>query len=164
MFSLIDTHWIKKESSDELFHKGTKNLYQEFLEWSLTNEPAYDSEKFSRSLENKTVQELDENGDFVDKTYRIFTLTKIVVSEKNRANEEFKAELTKRDKFLTETDFTQLADAPIDSTAKAEYRDYRKYLRCFPLLWENDIIVDLDCKSFEDWKLSKPTIPAEWNN
>ena len=44
-----------------------------------------------------------------------------------------------RNKRLTATDFTQLADAPLDSTQKQAMRDYRQALRDLP-----ETIVDID--------------------
>ena len=54
-----------------------------------------------------------------------------------------------RDSYLQGTDFTQLSDAPFSDDEKAEYREYREYLRDYPKgdnWWEEDPL------SFEDWK------------
>lgn len=42
---------------------------------------------------------------------------------------------TERNSLLHNTDWTQLADAPIESKTKKLYREYRKYLRDLPILY-----------------------------
>lgn len=54
-----------------------------------------------------------------------------------------------RDGYLQSTDFTQLDDSPFTSDEKAEYREYRQYLRDYTdgeSWWEQDPL------SFDDWK------------
>ena len=57
-----------------------------------------------------------------------------------------------RDSFLQETDYTQLPDAPFTAEEKAEYAEYREYLRNYTDTeewWlENP-------KTFEEWRVDK---------
>jgi hypothetical protein len=60
-----------------------------------------------------------------------------------------------RDKALLSTDHTQLADAPLGSTEKADYRDYRQYLRDLPTLIANSQ-ANMEVLSFDAWKANPP--------
>ncbi len=59
----------------------------------------------------------------------------------------------KRDMVLAACDYTQLVDAPITPTVKANYKEYRKYLRDLP-----DVNSELDPRSvqiltYDEWML-----------
>lgn len=58
----------------------------------------------------------------------------------------------KRDQLLAETDKTQLADFPLDTKVRALYREYRKYLRDCPTLFNEETIKTAKIKSFEEWQ------------
>jgi len=58
----------------------------------------------------------------------------------------------KRDKFLLETDHSQLADAPYVSEEKARYRQYRTYLRNLPSAHTQESIDSAIVKTFEEFK------------
>lgn len=61
-----------------------------------------------------------------------------------------------RDLMLSKTDFTQLADAPLTSEEKAEYRGYRAFLRSLPTLIEQSrYFVEQGVISFEEWQANK---------
>lgn len=53
-----------------------------------------------------------------------------------------------RDSYLQETDFTQLPDAPFTTEEKAQYAQYRQYLR--------------DYTEGENWWLNNPKTFEEW--
>lgn len=57
----------------------------------------------------------------------------------------------KRDRFLQETDKTQLADFPIDTKLRGLYREYRTYLRDLPKLFNDETIKTAKVKNFEEW-------------
>lgn len=57
-----------------------------------------------------------------------------------------------RDKKLFETDFTQLADAPLTSEQKGEYRNYRQHLRDLPQKIANQQKLDYVVPTFAEWK------------
>ena len=63
--------------------------------------------------------------------------------------DDMKAE---RNVALTATDFTQLADAPLTSAEKAEYRTYRQHLRDLPEKVENQQKLDYVVPTFEEFK------------
>lgn len=62
---------------------------------------------------------------------------------------EFRAD---RDAKLSACDFTQLADAPLTSAEKTEYRGYRTYLRGAPDLHNDTTILTATVKTFEEYK------------
>jgi hypothetical protein len=66
MYTLIDTHWIKNETTNELFHSGSGDLYSAFLTWCLTNEPSFDAERFDRSM---IIEDIDGTD------YNVYSLT-----------------------------------------------------------------------------------------
>jgi hypothetical protein len=57
-----------------------------------------------------------------------------------------------RDAKLAACDFTQLADAPLTSAEKTEYRNYRTYLRGAPNLHNDTTILTATVKTFEEYK------------
>jgi hypothetical protein len=57
-----------------------------------------------------------------------------------------------RDAKLSACDFTQLADAPLTSAEKLEYRNYRTYLRGAPDLHNDTTILTATVKTFEEYK------------
>jgi len=57
-----------------------------------------------------------------------------------------------RDEKLWKTDFTQLADAPLSSEEKAEYRQYRQHLRDLPQKVEDQQKLDYSVPTFDEWK------------
>lgn len=73
------------------------------------------------------------------------TAQAIADANKIQAEEDAKYEemRSKRDQLLAESDFTQLDDAPIDASKKAEYVTYRQELRDLPAN-----IVDIDNFSY----------------
>lgn len=54
-------------------------------------------------------------------------------------------------RILKETDYTQLADAPIESKDKKNYRDYRSYLRKVKSQHDSKTILKARVLSFEEW-------------
>lgn len=60
-----------------------------------------------------------------------------------------------RQQYLDSTDFTQLADAPFTSEEKAEYREYRQYLRDYPALISGGQMLQHDVMLFDEWKVWK---------
>lgn len=70
-----------------------------------------------------------------------------VTADTNKAQEELDTKYAEmraeRNRLLTECDYTQLNDAPIDDTKKAEYVTYRQALRDLP-----STIVDIDNFSY----------------
>lgn len=75
----------------------------------------------------------------------------VAIPEPTPASEdELKAQVRAvRDSYLLATDYTQLPDAPFTAEEKAQYAEYRQYLRDYtdtPNWWlENP-------KTFEEWK------------
>lgn len=57
----------------------------------------------------------------------------------------------KRDKFLTKTDFTQVADSPLSSEMRSKYIAYRQYLRDLPSMHNDSSVWDAVIPTFEEW-------------
>lgn len=57
-----------------------------------------------------------------------------------------------RDAVLSSTDFTQLADAPITSAEKTEYRNYRQFLRELPQKISNQQWLEYRVPTFQEFK------------
>jgi hypothetical protein len=69
-----------------------------------------------------------------------------------------------RKKYLKNTDWTMLADAPLSNEAKKEIRAYRQYLRDFPELWKNKQITEYRVLPFDQWQDNKPVYKVEKKN
>lgn len=57
-----------------------------------------------------------------------------------------------REAILRDTDWTQLADAPVTTSERTMYREYRQYLRDLPTQYNAESIHLWKVKSFEEWK------------
>lgn len=55
----------------------------------------------------------------------------------------------KRNQLLQKTDFTQTLDAPFSAEEKAQYADYRAYLRAIP---ETPDFPDITVMTFAEWQ------------
>lgn len=58
----------------------------------------------------------------------------------------------KRNALLLDTDYTQLADCPLNSKQKAVYREYREFLRNITNNYNDESIERAKVMSFEEWK------------
>lgn len=89
--------------------------------------------------------------------YKVASGFKIKVQkEELDSTEELWSVLRKRRLLkLQETDWTQLADAELDTETRKEYRQYRSYLRDLPKLHNDSSIIHAKVYSFEDWKKGK---------
>lgn len=103
---------------------------------------------------------LDEDGHqtFVDVTkyeFRIPQEYEVTMDQTpvDKAPLFFEALRSSRTKVLRDTDWTQLADAPLTSEQRTHYREYRQYLRDLPLNYNNQSIADWNIMEFEEWKL-----------
>jgi hypothetical protein len=65
-----------------------------------------------------------------------------------------------RIKYLNQTDWTMLADAPLSGEAKKEIRAYRQYLRDFPEIVANKQTQNKVMK-FEEWQENKPVYKVD---
>ena len=83
------------------------------------------------------------DGQFVFKSELDFTHEEYVKTEMTKA--EVRA---KRDVLLAETDKFLLEDFPIDKSTKAQYKEYRQYLRDYP---SNENWYLMEPKTFDDY-------------
>ena len=87
----------------------------------------------------------DENGYHIEETELYYE----VVPNTPPTEDELKAQVRSvRDAYLQHYDFTQLPDAPFNEIEKAQYADYRQYLRDYTTL-PNWWLVNP--KTFEEW-------------
>lgn len=88
---------------------------------------------------------------------RMAAIEAIDSSEKTKAQNELNNKPMKdlreaRDKILSKTDFSQLADAPFTSEEKIQYRNYRAFLRDLPNKIDLDQWLEYRVPSFEEFK------------
>ena len=104
---------------------------------------------------------IDEKTEIVNgKLSRLFKLSEgIEVRVEEVAKQEtkyfWKCIRKTRDYLLQSSDWTQLADADIDTDLRKEYRSYRAYLRFLPKLHNDSTVFHAEVYSFEDWKKGK---------
>ena len=110
-------------------------------------------ENFARAKEwcknnNADLTELIERRVEHDgKLFRYFQIQEIITPAPTE--DELKAQVRAvRDAYLQHYDFTQLPDAPFNEVEKAQYADYRQYLRDYTML--------------PNWWLSNPKTFEEW--
>lgn len=98
---------------------------------------------------NKLIKE-EPNKNIAEKRLRVLEDLKV-----NNEEERIKLALDRiirtRDKSLKDTDWTQLADVPLDSLEKKNYRSYRSYLRDLPKNVKSGKL-EVKCMSFKEWK------------
>ena len=166
MYKIVDEHWILNESTRDSFHSGSGKLYKEFLDWCQINEPDYDSENFE--LEEKKEQRVvgydEDKCEAIIEEFSIYFVSRKVREEEAEELRFIREQRKIRNELLSDTDYTQIADAPLTSQEKQEYREYRKYLRLYPKLWKHRMLKTETVMTKKDWEKDKPIIPAEWKN
>jgi uncharacterized membrane protein len=93
----------------------------------------------------------------ISRLYKLSEGIELKIEEVDREGKEYfwKSLRKTRDYFLQTTDWTQLADAEIDTELRKEYRSYRAYLRVLPKLHDDSTIFHAKVYDFEDWKKGK---------
>lgn len=128
-----------------VFHgwdKAQKWVYERFIK---EEERKYIVSEQEKSGPNKTIQKwylVRPEWNFID----------VQVDPKEAIVIDWHTLRIKRDWMLKETDFSQLADAPMNNAEKGKYREYRHYLRNIPLNFNEESIGRAVIMSFEDWK------------
>lgn len=95
---------------------------------------------------NTTFEELMDRRDLPKRYFQIGDEPQPYVPSEDEMKENVKMI---RNIYLQQTDFTQLSDAPFTVEEKAEYSEYRKYLRDYP---EEENWWLQNPKTFEEWK------------
>lgn len=109
-----------------------------YLRDLIINEPDVNlAEKRLKTLERLVIQDKEE--------------LKRIEQERNR-----KEANVKRLQYLQQTDWTQLADVPLTTTQRNEYREYRQYLRDHFEVYERKQILQIQPLSFSEWQNKKP--------
>lgn len=118
--------------------------------------------KYAKIIDNKT-KEVQVGAGCSDEYYKEIGMTLMDVEQAYNDNwyvagyapeepEEDKKQKVRsiRNVYLQQYDFTQLPDAPFTAEQKAQYADYRQYLR--------------DYTETENWWLENPKTFDEWKN
>jgi hypothetical protein len=90
---------------------------------------------------------------------RIQVIENIRIQDKRSRKRHEEEQLRKkadldRQLMLYLTDWTQLADSPLNTEEKKQYRKYRQFLRDFFDYYEKKFIITYDVYTFEQWKNS----------
>lgn len=122
------------------------------INWCETNGATCEELVDKRKEVSEEVEKVDETTgekttETVTKLMRYFQINipEVVEPTEEELSEEVRA---LRDSYLQETDFTQLADAPLSDEVKAQYKEYRQYLRGIP---ETDGFPNIEVLTFEEW-------------
>ncbi len=93
----------------------------------------------------------------ISRLYKLSEGIELKIEEVDKVGKEYfwKCLRQTRNYFLDSTDWTQLADAEIDTEQRKEYRSYRSYLRILPKLYDDSTIFNAKVYDFEDWKKGK---------
>lgn len=103
----------------------------------------------------------EENEDLADK--RLTVLENLILQDVSSKMEvELERLRLERNDMLYKTDFSQLADVPLDGNEKKSYRQYRRYLRELPILIERKQVLKFEVLTYEQWK-SKPVRFEGWD-
>lgn len=147
--------WIEKHKRNGTFGKEERKVRQD------TKPKDLEYEEVAKFKLDKNTFELvlDEDGMPVEEgveyivTYPCEYEIKIEeVTTTVSVEDAWKELRAKRDELLRNTDYTQLADAPIDSTTKRLYREYRAYLRKLPTSYNDEYIRQYKIETFKEWK------------
>lgn len=68
-----------------------------------------------------------------------------------------------RDRMLSLSDFSQIADVPLTQDERKAYRQYRRYLRELPVLIQRGQVVDMRVMDFRDWRKT-PVVFKGWDS
>lgn len=79
-----------------------------------------------------------------------------IIKEKKEVLDEIVIIKNRAKMYLRETDFSQLADVPLNSQQKAQYREYRDYLRNIDKIYNNKQILKPVVMDYDTWKFNKP--------
>ena len=120
--------------------------YNDIIEYidSTYDENFQDAKHWAKE-HNTTFEELMDRRDLPKRYFQIGEEPQPYVPTEDEMKENVKMI---RNIYLQQTDFTQLSDAPFTVEEKAEYAEYRKYLR--------------DYTEEENWWLQNPKTFEEW--
>ena len=126
--------------------------FEDAKHWTIDHNTTF-NELIDRRETRKVEEEYEEEGEIktreVEKLFRYFQIgpePQPYVPTEDEMKENVKMI---RNIYLQQTDFTQLSDAPFTVEEKAEYSEYRKYLRDYP---EEENWWLQNPKTFEEWK------------
>lgn len=122
--------------------------YGDIIEYiDATYDENFQEAKHWAQKHNTTFEELMDRRDLPKRYFQIGDEPKPYVPTEDEMKESVKRI---RNSYLQQTDFTQLSDAPFTVEEKAEYAEYRKYLR--------------DYTEEENWWLQNPKTFEEWKS
>ena len=97
----------------------------------------------------------EEDEDIADRRLRALE-GQLLITKSAKMEVELQRVRLERNKMLLNTDWTQVSDAPLSSSGRQLYREYRQYLRDIPELFDRDQILELEVMDFNTWKENKP--------
>ncbi len=125
----------------------------------VTNPDLFFKERILEEADEKVADEILKKLEAVDAQWKRDI-------EEQKLREELDKVIRRSQELMRQCDYTQLPDAeyvesdfrvrPFTQEEKLEWREYRKYLRRIPKLWERKQIPELRVMGFEEWKLNKP--------
>jgi len=122
--------------------------YKDIIEYiDCTYDENFGDAKHWAQEHNTTFEELIDRRNLPKRYFQIGEEPQPYVPTEDEMKENVKMI---RNGYLQQTDFTQLDDAPFTVEEKAEYAQYRKYLR--------------DYTEEENWWLQNPKTFEEWNH
>lgn len=122
--------------------------YNDIIEYiDCTYDENFQDAKHWAQEHNTTFEELMDRRDLPKRYFQIGPEPQPYVPTEDEMKENVKMI---RNAYLQQTDFTQLSDAPFTVEEKAEYAEYRKYLRDYP---EEENWWLQNPKTFEEWKV-----------
>ena len=140
--------WKSKEEADAWIEKQEKRgSWGKKAYTVVTTEPL---EGASNTEKVKGPMGMDAYKNYFPAEYEI--KIEYINEKKIQADECFKKIREERDELLKNTDYTQLADAPMESKEKKIYREYRHYLRQLPSLLDDIVVLNYKIKTYEEFK------------
>lgn len=122
--------------------------YNDIIEYiDATYDENFQEAKHWAQEHNTTFEELIDKRDLPKRYFQIGSEPQPYIPTEDEMKESVKMI---RNVYLQRTDFTQLDDAPFTVEEKAEYAEYRKYLR--------------DYTEEENWWLQNPKTFEEWKS
>ena len=111
-----------------------------------------DAVEYLYSLIEKDKKQLEV---YIEDFRRIISEAKII-KNKQEVLDEIVIIKDKAKKYLKETDYTQLADSPVQGEERLRYIKYRKYLRNIDIIFKQKQILKPYVMDYDTWKFNPP--------
>lgn len=166
----VDTISVEEKNSALDSREVTVQQEIEIHTYQMEDNPDYNSNSL---LSAQQIRSKDENGEDIILSTEIIPEVKATeyllpaeytITVVDSINGYFNLEIAYqdlrdlRDKYLAETDFTQLPDAPISSELRQLYKAYRQYLRNLPNSYDDSSIAGFQVQTFEEYQISEGSV------